>query len=151
MLVITARALTVDEVTVTTDHMGRVYAVVPDEIARPLALASRAGIDPEARGISFESAPQAADSWTATTVRTIFEAVLASPAAADDVHTCGLGLYRKYDGGTFYGFVVGASGWDMEARWWRDYRQTDDLRVSGNANIAYRSRGAFAGTCTFTI
>ncbi|MFF5655234.1 hypothetical protein [[Kitasatospora] papulosa] len=148
-MITTAPALAVDDVTVTTDHNGRAYAVIPDAVARPLAAAALEGIDPEARGIFFESAPHPADSWAATTVRTIFEAVLASPVAAEDIHAFGLNLYRRFDGGTFYGFVVGASGWDTEARWWRDYKNTRDVRVRGTASIAYASRGPAAGTCTF--
>ncbi|MFB6629943.1 hypothetical protein ACFCWY_08615 [Streptomyces sp. NPDC056362] len=142
--------LTPADVTVTTDHAGRAYAVVPDDVARLLADASRKGIDPEARGISFESDLHPADSWTARTVRTIFEAVLASPAATEDHDAHGLAQYRKWDGGTFYGFIVGTSGWDTDTRWWRDYAHTRDVRVSGSANIAARDRRSLAGTCTFT-
>lgn len=145
-----APALTVEQVTVTTDHMGRAYAVVPDAVARLLRTASLKGIDPEARGISFESAPCPADSWEAATVRVIFEAVLASPVAADDDHACGLRLYRKYDGGEFFGFIVGESGWNPDARWWRDYATTGDVRVGGNACIASKDRRRLAGTCTFS-
>ncbi|MER7952022.1 hypothetical protein ABTY59_31990 [Streptomyces sp. NPDC096079] len=142
--------LTPADVTMTTDHAGRAYAVVPDEVARLLALASRKGIDTEARGICFESDPHPADSWTARTVRTIFEAVLASPETTEDVHAHGLWLYRKWDGGTFYGSIVGTSGWDADTRWWRDYANTRDLRVSGSANIASKDRRHVAGTCTFS-
>lgn len=99
----TAPVLTTDAVTVTTDHMGRLYAVIPDDVARPLAVAARKGIDPQAHGMFFESDPHLADSWAATTVRTNFEAVPSSPLAQDDDHAWGLNLYPKYGGGTFYG------------------------------------------------
>ncbi|MFF4542246.1 hypothetical protein [Streptomyces aureus] len=81
MTATTPLTLTTDDVTVTTDHAGRPYAVIPDDIARPLTIASLKGIDPQARGMFFESDPHPADSWAATTVRTIFEALLASPLA----------------------------------------------------------------------
>ncbi|MFD5814672.1 hypothetical protein [Streptomyces sp. NPDC127038] len=149
MTATTPRTLTTDDVTVTTDHAGRLYAVIPDDIARPLTVASLKGIDPQARGMFFESDPHPADSWAATTVRSIFEALLASPLAHEDVHTWGLGQYREFGGGTFYGFIVGESGWDPEARWWRDQERTGDLCVRGTASIAPACRRAFAGTCTF--
>ncbi|WP_406834800.1 hypothetical protein ACICHK_00065 [Streptomyces sp. AHU1] len=145
----TTPTLTTNDVTVTTDHANRPYAVIPDDIARPLAIASLKGIDPEVRGIFFESDAHPADSWAATTVRTIFEALLASPLAREDVHTWGLGQYREFDGGTFYGFIVGESAWDPETRWWRDCDRARDLCVRGNASIAPACRRAFAGTCTF--
>ncbi|MEU1852904.1 hypothetical protein ABZ499_27470 [Streptomyces sp. NPDC019990] len=149
MTTTTAPTLTVADVTVTTDHVGRVYAVIPDDVARILAVASREGIDPQARGIFFESVAHPAGSWAASTVRTIFDALLTSPDVADDVHEWGLGQYRTWGGGTFYGFIVGESGWDPDSRWWRDYAHTGDLRVRGTAAIASRSRRHLAGTCTF--
>ncbi|RPE39796.1 hypothetical protein EDD90_2814 [Streptomyces sp. Ag109_O5-1] len=133
---------------VTTDHAGRVYAVIPDTVARPLALAALEGIAPDARGVFFESVAHPANSWAAATVRTVFEAVLATRPEEHDVCS-GLGLYRKYGGGTFYGFIVGASGWDAGTSWWRDYADTGDLRVRGCATIAHASGGTLAGTCTF--
>ncbi|MFD5722634.1 hypothetical protein [Streptomyces sp. NPDC127036] len=145
----TAPTLTTNDVTVTTDHAGRPYAVIPDDIARALTLASHQGIDPEARGMFFESDRHPADSWTAATVRTIFEALLASPLAREDVHAWGLALYREFGGGTFYGFIVGESGWDPDTRWWRNPETTADLCVHGNASIAPECRRPLAGTCTF--
>ncbi|MFM9632798.1 MULTISPECIES: hypothetical protein [Streptomyces] len=145
----TAPVLTTDAVTVTTDHMGRLYAVIPDDVARPLAVAARKGIDPQAHGTFFESDPHPADSWASTTVRTIFEAVLSSPLSQEDDHAWGLDLYLKYGGGTFYGAIVGESGWNPDTRWWRDYEQTRDLRVRGSASIVAASLPALAGTCTF--
>ncbi|MFE9812463.1 hypothetical protein [Streptomyces sp. NPDC005548] len=144
-----APVLAADSATVTTDRMGRLYAVIPDDVARPLALAARQGIDPEAHGIFFESDPHPARSWTATTVRTIFEAVLSSPVAAQDHDAWGLRLYRKYGGCTLLGFIVGESGRDTGTRRWRDFDTTDDLRVRGCASIVAASRPALAGTCTF--
>ncbi|MGW7131333.1 hypothetical protein ACWGIA_23775 [Streptomyces bobili] len=149
MAAATSPVLTRDAVTVTTDHMGRLYAIIPDDVARPLALAARKGIDPEARGVFFESDPHPADSWPALTVRVIFEAVLSSPVAAQDPDAWGLRLYRKYGGGTLLGFIVGESGWDPDTRWWRDWDDTGDLRVRGCASIVTASRPALAGTCTF--
>ncbi|MCG8971831.1 hypothetical protein [Streptomyces sp. CL12-4] len=150
MITAIAPTLTLDAVTVTTDHMGRVYAVIPDDVARPLAVAARKGIDPEARGyFSQESTAHPADGWVAATVRTIFEALLNSPAVADDDDKWGLGQYRTWGGGTFWGFIVGESGWNADTRWWRDHDHTGDLQVRGNATIAPRSRRHLAGTCTF--
>lgn len=147
---VTLPTLTAADVTATTDNMGRVYAVIPDDVARPLAVASHEGIDPEARGyFSQESTAHPADGWVAATVRTIFEALLDSPDVRDDVHEWGLSQYRTWGGGTFYGFIVGQSGWDMDTRWWRDYENTQDVHVRGNATIAPRSRRHLAGTCTF--
>ncbi|MGW6290329.1 hypothetical protein [Streptomyces sp. NPDC055107] len=141
--------LTAETVTVTTDRMGRMYAVVPDDVARLLNASSREGTDPEARGAFFESTRHPADSWTATTVRTIFEAVLtARPELGEDLSS-GLGNYRTYDGGDFRGFIVGESAWDADARWWRDCDRDDDLIVMG-ATIATKDRRSLAGTCTFT-
>ncbi|EMF20384.1 hypothetical protein H114_32614 [Streptomyces gancidicus BKS 13-15] len=145
-----APTLTADQVTVTADQMGRPVAVVPDDVARLLAAASREGIDPEARGIDFESVAHPADSWVAVTVRTVFEAVLAArPDDADDLSS-GLGQYRTYGGGTFYGFIVGTSGWDPDTRWWSDYDNTRDVHVGGFPTIAHRDRRRLAGTCTFS-
>ncbi|MFD8737420.1 hypothetical protein ACFV06_21205 [Streptomyces sp. NPDC059618] len=82
-------------------------------------------------------------------MRTIFEAPLASPLAHEDVHIWGLGQYREFDGGTFYGFIVGESSRDPETCWWRDYDRISDLCVRGTASIAPACRQALAGTCTF--
>ncbi|MEU5748296.1 hypothetical protein ABZ804_22490 [Streptomyces sp. NPDC047726] len=143
-----APALTPADVTITTDHAHRLYAIVPDDTARLLNAASREGIDPKARGMFFQSETHAADSWPAATVRTIFEAVLAArPEMGRDLSS-GLGQYRTYDGGHFHGFIVGTSAWDTEARWWAEYGQHNDLIVQG-ASIATRDRGSLAGTCTF--
>ncbi|MCX4976513.1 hypothetical protein [Streptomyces sp. NBC_00620] len=144
----TAPTLTTADVTVTTDHAGRVYAVIPDDVARPLAVAAKEGIDPEARGTFFESRRHPADSWAAATVRTVFTALLDALSETPDV-IAGLGLYRRSDGGTFYGFIVGTSAWGAEARWWLDYGQHDDLIVRGAASIEHATRGTIAGTCTF--
>lgn len=46
MAAATAPLLTMDAVTVTTDRMGRLYAVIPDDVARPLTIAARKGIAP---------------------------------------------------------------------------------------------------------
>ncbi|MFF1517094.1 hypothetical protein [Streptomyces sp. NPDC058305] len=145
----TAPTLTTDDVTVTMDHMGRLYVVVPDEVARLLALAALKGIDPAAHGIFVESAPHPADSWTAATVRAVFEAVLSSPFAADHPDAWGLRLYRTHGGGTLLGFIVGESGWNSDTRWWRDYERTSDLRVRGCASIVPKDRPNLAGRCTF--
>ncbi|MFG3399036.1 hypothetical protein [Streptomyces parvus] len=140
--------LSTSDVTVTTDNAGRLYAVIPDDAARQLNAASREGIDPNARGAYFQSARHPADSWTAITVRTIFEAVLtARPEMGQDLSS-GLGLYRTYDGGNFRGFIVGESAWDSVTRWWRECGQHDDLITHG-ATIASRGCGSRAGTCTF--
>ncbi|GAA2439242.1 hypothetical protein [Streptomyces glaucus] len=150
MATATMPTLTVADVTPTTDHMGRVYAVIPDDVARLLAAAALEGVGLNARGyFPQESVAHPADSWAAATVRTIFDALLASPVVTDDVHQWGLSQYRTWDGGTFHGFIVGESGWDANTRWWRDYDHTGDLRVRGNATIAPRSRRHLAGTCTF--
>ncbi|MGW2496185.1 hypothetical protein ACWCV2_17005 [Streptomyces pseudogriseolus] len=146
----TPRTITVADVTVTTDHMGRAYAVIPDDVARRLTAASLEGVDPEARGyFPQESIAHPADSWVALTVRVIFEALLASPEVADDVHQWGLSQYRTWDGGTFFGFIVGESGWDMNTRWWRDEPRNRGLVVHGCATIEPRSRRHLAGTCRF--
>ncbi|MEU9354936.1 hypothetical protein AB0D65_29075 [Streptomyces griseoloalbus] len=145
-----APALTAADVTVTTDNMGRVYAVIPDDVARLLAVASLEGVDMNARGYDpQESVVHPADSWAAATVRVIFDALLDCPDVTEDVHEWGLGQYRTWGGGTFWGFIVGRSGWDADTRWWRDYDRTGHLRVRGSATIAPRSRRHLAGTCTF--
>ncbi|MFJ2112438.1 hypothetical protein ACIOEX_11185 [Streptomyces sp. NPDC087850] len=130
------------EVTVTTDATGRVYAIIPDDVARPLAAASTEGYDPAARGIYFESVPHAAGSWVAATVRVIFGAVL---DAMPDRR--GLRDYSQRDGGDFYGVIAGESAWDAEARCW-ERGEHNDLIVTGNASIAW-GRGPLAGTCIF--
>ncbi|MFD9190327.1 hypothetical protein ACFWCA_19115 [Streptomyces phaeochromogenes] len=147
----TAPALTVDDVTITSDHGKRLHAVVPDAAARLIYAASKEGIDPEARGMFFESARHPADSWVAAAVRTVFEAVIASPLAADDVHAYGTRFYRDFNGGTLYGFIVGVSAWDAANRRLRTGDSTRDLIIVSNATIATNDRRSLAGTCTFTI
>ncbi|MET9776082.1 hypothetical protein ABZ023_17810, partial [Streptomyces sp. NPDC006367] len=63
-------------------------------------------------------------------------------------HAHGLWQYRKWDGGTFYGWIIGESAWNADTRWWRDHRQHTDL-ISRGATIASKDRGRLAGTCTF--
>ncbi|MEU5978488.1 hypothetical protein [Streptomyces sp. NPDC047315] len=145
-----APVLTVAAVTVTTDQTGHAYAIVPDDVARLLTAISYEGIDRKARGIFFDSTRQPATSWAATTVRTIFEAVLASPVAAEDPHARGLSQYRKHDGGTFYGLIAAESAWDPDTRWWTDHRKYDHLIPRGTACIEYTGRRGLAGTCWFS-
>ncbi|MFJ2745264.1 hypothetical protein ACIO3O_37030 [Streptomyces sp. NPDC087440] len=153
MTTATPPALTTDDITVTTDAMGRLVVIVPDDVARPLTTASHEGVNPKARSLTgIVSRDHAADSWAALTIRTIFAAVLDAYQARtipEHVHMYGLSQYAKWDGGTLYGHVVGTSGWDTDTRWWREYRKHNDLIPMGPFTIWTKDRRNRAGMCQF--
>ncbi|MFP3991055.1 hypothetical protein U9R90_27015 [Streptomyces sp. E11-3] len=126
MTVPTAAAdLTVAQVTVTLDRWDRPVLVLPDDIAARLGASSR--MDVKDYGYChFESREFDADTYETRAIRTLFEAVLA-------VHPDeqGLGQYERFGTGYFYGWIVGVSGWDMDARTWKDYETTKHLHVDG--------------------
>ncbi|UQA96703.1 hypothetical protein [Streptomyces halobius] len=117
--------LAVAHVTVTLDQWERPVVVLPDDVAARLAVSSRTDVR-DYGYCHFESRRFDADTYEARVIRTVFEAVL---AAHPDKQ--GLGQYERFGTGYFYGWVVGASGWDSTVRTWRDYDATKGLPVDG--------------------
>ncbi|MFI1201691.1 hypothetical protein ACH4VR_19930 [Streptomyces sp. NPDC020883] len=110
----TAGFLTAAHVTITLDQWGRPVIVLPDDIAARLAASSRTDVKDYGYG-HFESRRFDAGTYETRAIRTLFEAVLA--AHPDEQ---GLGQYERFGTGYFYGWIVGASGWDADARTWKD-------------------------------
>ncbi|GGW94692.1 hypothetical protein [Streptomyces noursei] len=110
----TADVLTAAHVTITLDQWERPVIVLPDDVAARLAASSRTDVK-DYGYCHFESRRFGADTYETRAIRTLFEAVLA--AHPDEQ---GLGQYEQFGTGYFYGWIVGASGWDMDARTWTD-------------------------------
>jgi hypothetical protein len=118
-------------VTVDSDHMGRVYAIVPDDIAHRLNVAVRANW--KHYGWMGESEVFPFDHWVSQVSRTILAAV-ADFAAEERVRE----EARRY--GQFVGFIVGERGWDKERKWWADYSNNRAYQVDGSiASLPDRS------------
>lgn len=111
-------------VTIDFDHMGRVYAVVPDEVAHRLNVAVKANWK-DYRWMG-ESEEFPADHWVSQVCRTILAAVAERVVEPGDITSA------KY--GNFYGFVAGERAWDSQAKWWADYRNNRDYIVRGCIN-----------------
>ncbi|WP_031102407.1 hypothetical protein [Streptomyces sp. NRRL S-146] len=121
----TADDLTVAHVTVTLDQWERPVIVLPDDVAARLAASSRTDVK-DYGYCHFESRRFDADTYETRAIWMLFEAVLA--ANPDEQ---GLGQYERFGTGYFYGWIVGASGWDSAARTWKDYEATKHLHVHG--------------------
>ncbi|MGG7574174.1 hypothetical protein [Streptomyces sirii] len=117
--------LTAAQITVTLDTWDRPVVVLPDEIAERLTVSSRTNVK-DYGYCHFESCRFDVDAWETHAVRTIFDVVVAAHPQEP-----GLGQYRQFGTGYFYGGIVGMSGWDMNARTWRDYDSTRHLHVHG--------------------
>lgn len=120
-----AATLTPAQITVTLDQWDRPVVVLPDDDAARLAISSRTDVK-DYGYCHFESRRFDAGTYETRASRTMFEAVLA--AHPDEQ---GLGQYERFGTGYFYGWIVGASGWDSAARTWRDYDATKHLHVDG--------------------
>ncbi|MFE2157041.1 hypothetical protein ACFW9M_04420 [Streptomyces lydicus] len=121
----TAVDLTPEQITITLDTWDRPVVVLPDGIARRLAVSSRTDVK-DYGYCHFESRRFGADTFETRAVRATFEAVLAAHPDAQ-----GLGQYRRFGTGYFYGWILGASGWNSTAHTWRDYDATKNLHVDG--------------------
>ncbi|WP_370418945.1 hypothetical protein AB8O64_10845 [Streptomyces sp. QH1-20] len=120
-----AADLTSAQITITLDQWTRPVVVLPDDIAARLAVSSRTGV----KGYGychFESCRFNADTYETRAIRALFEAVL-----AEQPDEQGLGQYERFGTGYFYGWIVGASGWDSAARTWRNHDATKHLHVDG--------------------
>ncbi|MEU6527529.1 hypothetical protein ABZ892_33125 [Streptomyces sp. NPDC046924] len=127
------RALSADEVTVTTDKGDRPVVLLHDDIIAALNTASRR--DVKDYGIEgSESRHYAAGSWEARTIQTIFDALTACPDVEDsDKHSV------RY--GNFYGAVVAHRHWSQDTRWWANYRRDRDEWPRGNLVMLHRYPG----------
>ena len=120
-----AADLTSAQITITLDRWARPVVVLPDDVATRLAVSSRTDVK-DYGYCHFESRRFDPDTFETRAIRTLFEAVLA--AHPDEQ---GLGQYERFGTGYFYGWIVGASGWDSDAHTWRDYDTTKHLHVDG--------------------
>lgn len=108
-------------VTVDYDHMGRIYAIIPDDIAHRLNVAVRANW--KHYGWMGESELFPADHWVSQVAHTILAAV--EEYAVEDFERSA----ARY--GSFSGFIVGERGWDRAAKWWRNYQQNRAYQLDG--------------------
>ena len=93
----------------TVDRMGRTVTVIDDATARELRVASHAG---------WHEYVGMADGHSR------------SYEPGTRVHSLVTDLFDHWLAAGFCRFVVGESGWDDAAAWWRDYPATTDLHVS---------------------
>ncbi|WP_326693380.1 MULTISPECIES: hypothetical protein [unclassified Streptomyces] len=132
----TGTKLTTEQITVTLDIWERPVVVLPDDVAARLSVSSRDGL----RDYGYchvESRQFDADTFETCAVRTILEAVQAAYPAE-----LGLSQYRLFNVGSFYGWIIGASGWDTAARTWTDYDAHRHLTVRG-AHLHHDGRSHF--------
>ncbi len=145
--------LTVEQVRVHLDHMGREVITVPDEVAVRLRQKIDAGWT-EIPGVADGySRPFALDSWVGRVTDTILAAYAASPVPDgiddkprnrgwSDVEAAQRSRERagKYH---YMGvFIVGESAWDEAGRWWaHDVRDPQHKRLSVHANPTRVTRG----------
>lgn len=118
--------LTPAQITMTLDRYNRPVVVLPDDVAERLAVSSRVGVK-DYGYCHFESSRFDADTYETRAIHAIFRAVL-----AEHPDQQGLAQYEQFGTGYFYGWTVGASGWDMAARTWMDYDATKHLHVDGS-------------------
>lgn len=129
-----------DEIVVTRDDGGRLVVVLPDPVASALAFASRQVINPGAIDERPRSYP--AGSPVASTMRRIFAVVASSPVASERVDPSGPTDSEQAWDGACFGFLVGTSAWDHNARWWTfnvDSLEHRALTCMGSVHIAARS------------
>ncbi|MEW1700777.1 hypothetical protein ACIQCR_16810 [Streptomyces sp. NPDC093249] len=119
----------VEHVSVAVDEWDRAVAVIPDTVAARLTVASGEGVRDYGYG-HHESRRFPADSYETRAVRVIFEALVAA-----NVVQHGVQQFARFGSGYFYGFVVGVSGWDIDARTWADYATNKHIQVSGGIHV----------------
>ncbi|NEW75467.1 hypothetical protein [Streptomyces rhizosphaericus] len=129
--------LTPAQVTITVDQWHRPVAVLPDRIAIRLAVSSRDSVR-DYGYCHFESRRFDADTFETRAIRALLEAVVQAYPEAQ-----GVSQYRTYDVGYFYGSIIGASGWDMAARTWKNYAATEHLRVRRGIHLHHDGRSHF--------
>jgi hypothetical protein len=107
--------------------------VIPDDVARVLRRAGKAGWV-EVPGFAYgEGDRYEAGTQVHAAANVLLAAARALPAAIDDMDGQQRDtIVRDAHFGSFYPFVVGRSGWDDDARWWRDFDATDELRLPGS-------------------
>ncbi|MER7331705.1 MULTISPECIES: hypothetical protein [unclassified Micromonospora] len=135
--------LTAADVTVTTDHMGREVIVIPDVFARLMRDITRDGWREFPGVADGESRKFPAGGWMFRTTATIVAAYAASPipAGATGHDADRYRQSRQYaEHGCGYAFIVGAAGWDADARWWRDYPLTKGLHVHASPHLIDKGR-----------
>lgn len=132
----TAAELSTAQVTICLDRWNRLVLVLPDDIAARLAVSSRDGVK-DYGYCHFESRRFGTHEYETRAVRSMFEAVLAAHPGEQ-----GLGQYEQFGTGYFYGWIVGASGWDMTARTWWHYEATKHLHVDG-IHLDHQGRAHF--------
>lgn len=126
-----------EQITVTLDTWDRAVVVLPDGIAERLSVSSRTDVK-DYGYCHFESRRFDADTFETRAVRAIVEAVLATHPEEQ-----GLGQYRRFGTAYFFGWIVGASGWDMDARTWKDYGATERLRVRSGVHLHHDGSSHF--------
>lgn len=130
--------LTAADITVTADHMGREVIVIPDAVAQIMRGYIREGWREFPDVADGESRKFRAGSWMFTTTAAIVAAYAASPVAAgtDGRDADRFRQSRDHaEHGCGYAFVVGVSGWDAGAGWWRDYDITRHLHVHASPHL----------------
>lgn len=128
--------LTRTDITVTTDYLGRVVVVIDDDLAVHLRQLSQKGWR-DIPDVNYGDSDKVLDGTPdAATLQVILDAVATSAPSEQD-----RSIARR---GSFYGFVVGTSGWDATRRIWRDYSGTRHLHPTGSI-VRNRDGWRFAG------
>ncbi len=125
------------DVAARTDQGGRVVFVVPDDVARALRQAGKAGwveVLDMADGEGHRYPPGTRVHAAATVLLDVAGAI---PADADMDADLRETTRRDAEFGALYAFVVGRSGWDDTARWWADYAATRGLHTAGSLHTTF--------------
>ena len=121
---------------IATDTFHRTVVVVDDRTAERLHKLSKRGWT-EVAGVGYGSSELiSTNTPDGRLIESILGAVAVGGKIADDV--------RIAQTGSFYGFVVGESGWDDERATWRDYAATRHLHTHGSI-VKHKDGWRFAG------
>lgn len=135
--------LTAADVTVTADHMGREIITIPDAVAQILRGYIADGWREFPGVADGESREFPAGSWVYTVTATIVDAYARSEVPATVTGRDAERARQSRDHaphGCGYAFIVGVSGWDADARWWRDYAITVHLHVHASPHLTDHGR-----------
>ena len=125
--------LTAADVAVRVDAGGRPVFVIPDDVARALRRAGKAGWREVPDWAYGEGDRYPTGGLVHIAASVLLEVARTLPVGVDhmDAKTRGQ-ILRDAAVGSLYAFVVGRSGFDDDTRWWVDYPANLDLHLPGS-------------------
>lgn len=135
---------TAADVLVHVDNCGRLVFVVPDNVARALRTAGKAGWVEVLDMADGEGAHYAVGTRVHAAATVLIDLARSLPADAEIDPELREWTESAARFGAAYAFVVGRSGWDEAARWWAgDYAATRELHAAGSLHTSFADRSVF--------